>query len=79
MSEPLKANPVYFHDCPALGANTRIMQATRLNSDNTVVLYRQYKCVFCSETAGEIEYAAGITPRPEGGYWVDMSKAEKVI
>ena len=73
-----ETKPVYFHYCPALGKDSRIVEATMLNSDNTIVIKRQNKCPFCSATAGEVRYASGVTPNPDGSYSVDMSKAERV-
>lgn len=78
MAEVLGTKPVYFHDCPALGKNTKIIEATMLSSDNTIVLKRQNKCPFCSATAGEIRYASGVTPNPDGSYTVNMALAERV-
>ena len=73
-----EVKPVYFHDCPALGKNTRIIESTMLSSDNTVVIKRHNKCPFCSATAGEVRYASGVTPNHDGSYTIDMSKAERV-
>lgn len=69
---------VYYHDCPALGKNTKVIESTMLSSDNKVVLFRQNKCPFCSITKGERRYANGVTPDPNGGYLVDMSIAERM-
>lgn len=72
------AKPVYYHDCRALGPHTKIIEATMLNKEGTVILKRQNKCPFCSATAGEIRYGRGVTPQLDGSYLVDMSIAERV-
>jgi len=78
MSEHTEAKPVYMHDCPALGKNTKIIESTMLSDgDDKVLLYRQNKCPFCSKTAGEKRYGRGVIPLADGGYSVDMGLAEK--
>lgn len=73
-----EVEPVYFHNCPALGPDTRIPRAVRLDKENKVVLMYHHVCPFCSATGGDPEYAAGVTPNPDGSYSVDMSKAQIV-
>lgn len=75
MSETLKTTPVYYHNCPALGPQTKIIRAVLADSKGEVILGYQHKCPFCSQTAGEWEPAPGVTVLAEGGYSVDMSKA----
>lgn len=78
MSETLETRPVYFHDCPALGSHTRLPRALMADSDGEYIMYYHHKCPFCSATAGEKEYAKGVTPRPDGSYSVDTRIAEKL-
>lgn len=74
-----KITPVYYHDCPALGPNTRIPRAVCLDNTSTIVICYRHKCPFCSATAGEIEYAKGVTPNADGiSYSVNIDLAEKV-
>jgi hypothetical protein len=75
MTQHVEATPVYYHDCPALGPQTKIIRATLADSKGEVILGYQHKCPFCLQTAGEWEPAPGVTILPEGGYSVDMSKA----
>lgn len=69
---------VHYHDCPALGPHTKVIRALTLDRAREVVLYFQHKCPFCSYVAGDREYGSGVTPRPDGSFSVDMSKAERV-
>lgn len=69
--------PVYFHDCRALGPHTRIPRALMADSNNEFILYYQNKCPFCSATGGEREYASGVTPTADG-YDIDITKAERL-
>lgn len=73
----VEATPVYYHECPALGPNARVIEATLMNKEATVVLGYQYKCPFCSYTATDFKAAPGVTPLGEGKYSVDMSQAIK--
>jgi hypothetical protein len=75
MTIEAKATPVYYHDCPALGKHTRVIEATSISKDNTVILGHQHKCPFCSHTADEFRPAPGVTVNPDGKYSVDMTKA----
>lgn len=74
----VKTSPIYYHDCPALGPHTKVVRATLLNKDNTIVLGYQHKCPFCSATAGEFEPAPGVKLLPDGTYAVDVTKAGRV-
>jgi hypothetical protein len=67
----------YLHNCPVIGPETRLPFSTTLDSNNEFVLFRQRKCPFCSQAAGEPEYARGVSPR-ENGYAIDMSIVERV-
>lgn len=80
MSEPieLEATPVYFHDCPALGAHTRLPRALLADDKGEYVLCYYHKCPFCSATAGEREMAKGVTLNADGSYSVDTKIAEKL-
>ena len=80
MSEPIEveATPVYFHDCRVLGPHTRLPRALLADDKGEYVLCYYHKCPFCSATAGEKEYAKGVTPSPEGGYYIDTRIAEKL-
>lgn len=73
-----EAEHVYYHDCPALGKNTRVIESTMLDKENTVVLFRQNKCPFCSTTRGDRRLANGVTENTDGSFTVDMSIAERV-
>jgi hypothetical protein len=50
-----EAEPIYFHDCPALGPHARLPHAALANKDGSIVYAYQHKCPFCSQTAGELE------------------------
>lgn len=78
MSDVIKPEPVYYHDCPALGPQTKIVRSMRADSKGEVVLYYHRKCPFCSATAGEIELAPGVKYNDNGTFSVDMSVAEKL-
>lgn len=65
----VEAKPVHYHNCPALGPQTKIIRATMLSKDGSVVLG-------CT-TAGDFECAPGVTQLPDGTYTVDMSVAIK--
>lgn len=73
-----EATPVYYHDCRALGKHAIIPRALMADSDGEFILYYHHKCPFCSQTRGEVEYAKGVTPNPNGGYTVDTKIAEKL-
>ena len=77
MSQTSEPNPVYFHDCPALGPHVRVPRALLTDNTNTYVLCYHHKCVFCSYTAGEREMAKGVTETATG-YRIDPSIAEKL-
>jgi hypothetical protein len=77
--QQVEAEPVYYHDCPALGRHTRVIEATMANKDGTVVLGRQHKCPFCSYCADEFRPTQGVTVLANGKYAVDMSKAERMV
>jgi hypothetical protein len=47
------AEPVYYHNCPALGPNTKVIKAYRGNAQGTVIYGWQHKCPFCSYEADE--------------------------
>lgn len=74
----VNATPVYYHDCPALGSNTKVPRALVADREGNIILFYQHKCVFCSYVAGDRQYAKGVTPLPDGGYSVDMSIAERL-
>lgn len=73
-----KATPVYYHDCRALGKDTRLPRALMADKDGEYILYYHHKCPFCNATAGEREYAKGVTPSPDGGYLIDTNIVEKL-
>lgn len=52
--------PVYFHDCPALGKNARVVKAYFGSKDGSVIYGQQYKCPFCSYSIGELEPVADL-------------------
>lgn len=76
MSEPIEveAKVVHYHNCRALGPNTKIIEATRLDSKNEYVIGYQYKCPFCSQTAGPFRPAPGIMENPNGEGWLVDTK-----
>lgn len=78
MTIELKAEPVYFHDCPALGPHTRMPRAFIADRDAEFVLGYQHKCPFCSKTAGKFVPASGVTVNTDGSYSVDTRIAEKL-
>lgn len=80
MSEVIEAEatPVHYHDCPALGPQTKIIRALRADADGEFVLGWQLKCPFCSTTAGPFELAPGVTINAGGGYCVDTTVAIKM-
>ena len=78
MAEHLEAKPVYYHDCPALGKNAKVIESTMLDNKNEVVLFRQNKCPFCSQKAGGRRYANGVRENIDGSFTVDMNLAERV-
>lgn len=67
---------VYYHNCPALGDNTKLPRA--LVANEGYIIYYQHKCPFCSATAGGKEYAKGVRADTLGGYYIDKSIAEKL-
>lgn len=69
---------VYYHDCRVLGDNTKLPRALMADSNSEFILYYQHKCPFCSQTAGEIEYAPGVMPDPNGGWFVNTNIAERL-
>lgn len=75
MSKILETKVIHFHDCPVLGKQTRVIEATLVSKDGKVVLGWQNKCPFCSSTASEFRPAPGVTVTGPGRYSVDMSKA----
>lgn len=77
LTQELEATPVYYHDCPALGKDTKLPRALMADSKGEYILYYQHKCPFCSKTGGEIEYASGVTPTANG-YLIDPKIAEKL-
>jgi hypothetical protein len=77
MSDTLETNPVYFHDCVALGAHTKLPKALMADRTGNYILYYHHKCPFCNTTAGEKEMAPGVTETPTG-YSVDITKVEKL-
>lgn len=78
MSKPLETRPVYYHTCPALGANTKIPRAMRADRDSEYILGYQHKCPFCSATGGEFIPGVGVTVNDDDTYSVDTTKAEKL-
>jgi hypothetical protein len=77
MTKELETTPVYFHDCPALGKNIKLPRALLADDKGEYILYYHHKCLFCSETGGEREYATGVTPTADG-YLIDTKIAEKL-
>ena len=77
MSEVLETNPVYFHNCPVLGKDTRVPRALMSDDKHEYILCYYHKCPFCSYTAGEKEMAPGVT-ETENGYRIDTTIAEKL-
>lgn len=53
MSKTVDAEPVYYHDCPALGKHVKVVRAVLASKDGSEVYGWQHKCPFCSYTAGE--------------------------
>lgn len=78
MSEQMKTQYAYFHDCPALGPHVKLPRALVADASGEYVLYFQHKCPFCSQVSGDREYAKGVTVNPIGGYDIDTSIAEKL-
>lgn len=78
MTKQLKAEPVYYHDCRALGPHVRTPRAFIADRDGEYVLGYQHKCPFCSKTAGEFVPASGVTVNSDGSYLVDTRIAEKM-
>lgn len=58
----------YFHDCPALGKNTKTIRAMKMDGNNEYVLYFSHKCPFCSAESGEREYSDGVTENEDGSF-----------
>lgn len=79
MSIEVEATPVHYHNCPALGPQARIVRATLLDSKQEWVIGYQHKCPFCGETAGDFEFAEGVTSLPDGTLTLDPTKAIKVV
>ena len=79
MSDVLETTPVHFHDCPALGPNTRLPRALLANRNGEDVLGYHHKCPMWGQTAGEFEPGPGITVNLDGSYTVDTRLAEKLI
>ncbi len=77
MSKATETKPVYHHNCPMFGPNTKVMRALMADKNGEYVLCYQFKCL-CGHTVGEPEYAKGVTPDPDGGYLVDTNIAEKM-
>lgn len=79
MTEVLEPTPVYFHNCPALGPQTRVPRALLADGNGEYILCYQHKCPMCGYKAGEPELAKGVTLNPNGtGYLVDTTIAEKM-
>lgn len=76
MTQHLETTPVHFHDCRVLGNNVKLPRAFMADGTSTYVLYYQFKCPFCSTTAGERVLARGVTQNPDGSFSVDVTKAE---
>lgn len=74
-SEP---KPVYYHDCPALGPDTKLPRALKADTEAEYVLGYLHKCPFCGRMAGEYELAPGVTRLPDGSFQVDTTKAERL-
>lgn len=72
------SNRVHFHNCPVLGPHTRVPMALVADKTREYVLYYQHKCPFCSQTAGEPDFAAGVTQNNDGSFSVDTKIAEKL-
>lgn len=79
MSQTIEPTPVYFHDCPALGAHTRLPRALLADREGKYILCYHHKCPMCRATAGEPELARGVTLNPDGSYSVDTSIAETML
>lgn len=78
MSEPLQTTPVYFHNCPALGPQTRVPRALLADRNGEYVLCYQHKCPMCGYTAGNAELAPGVKQNPDGSWSVNTAIAEKM-
>lgn len=78
MAKNTEPKEVFMHDCPVLGKDTRLPRALMSDSSHTYVVYYQHKCPFCNETAGEREWATGVTPTGINGYTIDTEIAEKL-
>lgn len=78
MSKPLETQPVYYHTCPALGADTKIIRAMIPDMDKEYILGYRYKCPFCGATGGEFIPGVGVTVNDDDTYSVDKNKAEKL-
>lgn len=76
MNDTLENNPVYFHDCPIFGKDTKVTRALVTDDSNNYVLYYQYKCL-CNYKAGEKELAPGIT-ETNSGYKINLDEAIKL-
>ncbi len=76
MADNTEATPVYRHNCPALGKDVILPRALVVN--NGYIIFYQHKCPLCNETAGNREYAEGITPDTMGGYYIDEKIAHKL-
>lgn len=73
-----EAKYVYYHDCRALGPNTRIPRAMMADRNKEYILYYHHKCPFCSQTAGEKVLGPGVTENEDGSYSVDTAIAERL-
>lgn len=74
----VKAETVYYHNCPALGPNTKLPRALLADRDAKYVLCYHNKCPFCRATAGERELAPGVKLNADGSYSVNTAIAEKL-
>lgn len=68
---------VYFHDCPALGKNTKTIRSLKMDSDNEYALYTSHKCPFCPAQSGERELFDGVTENEDGTFSIDTKVARK--
>jgi hypothetical protein len=78
MSEAITPEPVYYHNCKALGPNTKIIKALLADKSGEYILCYYHKCPFCSATAGERELAPGVSLSSDGSYLVDTAVAKKM-
>lgn len=54
-SNRLKTELVYYHNCAALGPNTRVIRVVLANKEGDIIYDTQHRCPFCSYAADEFK------------------------